>query len=350
MLWEENNSFEIHIAIILEEISVNWWVFCCTLSTPIVRLMFSWTELSLQPQGCESLSLEPLRCVSSQKLTPAHPSPRSAPAVVRTWCNKCHLLAQVMGWRRHNALVVAAGRAWFTLTGTAVAPRRGVSTTSKQETGQLGLSVNYTAQRQLSCLPSLLQAGPWQELPCQRCISTFAQRLHCCQLALPALSYSWKHLMLLRREFGPASCRVFNRYPVGESAKSPGVLLFPGKKLLLNSGCWPLNKPAQLQASLHSQEPVPSPWFSRAGSAADGSLAASASSCRAHSSPAPLWLLLHTSERDVSLGQPPSQPPRLCTEQEQELGNYLVLNGVGLMKFFFMTSAVNLCSALCWSK
>lgn len=84
--------------------------------------------------------------------------------------------------------------------------------------------------------------------------------------------------MLLRREFGPASCRVFNRYPAGESAKTSGVLLFPGKKWLLNSGCWPLNRLAQLQASLHSQQPVPSPWFSRAGSAADGSVAASASS------------------------------------------------------------------------
>lgn len=34
-------------------------------------------------------------------------------------------------------------------------------------------------------------------------------------------------------------------------------------------------------------------------------------------------LLLLTPQRDFSLGQPPRQPPRLCTEQKQELGNYL---------------------------
>lgn len=148
--------------------------------------MFSWTELSLQPQGCESH----LWCVSSQKLTAAPPTapPCPAPAAVRG-------ATDAISWPRSwagagSAWVVAVGRARFTLPGTAVAPLGGVSTTSKQETGQLGLSVNYTAQRQLSCLPGLLQAGPWQELPCQCYISTFAQRLHHCQLALPAPSSS----------------------------------------------------------------------------------------------------------------------------------------------------------------
>lgn len=46
-------------------------------------------------------------------------------------------------------------------------------------------------------------------------------------------------------------------------------------------------------------------------------------------------------ERDFSCGQPPSQVPQLCAKPKRELGNYLVLNDVGLMRFFY-----DLCSKL----
>lgn len=76
---------------------------------------------------------------------------------------------------------------------------------------------------------------------------------------------------------------------------------------------------AQLPAShLHSQQPVPS-LAGQGRSEADGA---------GHPLPPPAertapCALLLTAHSDFSLGQPPRQPPRLCTEQEQELGNYL---------------------------
>lgn len=189
----------------------------------------------------------------------------------------------------------------------------------------------------------------------QRYIGTFARRPRRCQLALPAPSSSCKHLMLLWREFGPAFCRVFNRSSPGENAKSPGVLLFPGKKQLLNSGCWLLDRLAQLRAAPHLVCALSS-RLHPPGSAGQG---AKQPAARQHLQPLQSTQLalptttadLHTRDRFFPLDRHPAQPPRLRTKQKQELGNYMVLNGAALMRFFFMTSAGNcLCSVLCWSK
>lgn len=141
-------------------------------------------------------------------------------------------------------------------------------------------------------------------------------------------------------------------HPLGENAKSPGVLLSLGKKQLLNSGCWLLDssKPPHISPALSSQLHPP-------GLAGQG---AKQTAARQHLQP-PAEHTARPPHRDCCsshqrqifpLDRQPAQPPGLRTKQKQELGNYMVLNGVGLMRFFFfMTSAGNcLCSVLCWSK
>lgn len=145
-----------------------------------IHVLLDWIDVTCFPQTISGKFLPkstwpPARLMTARgapSLCTAPPSTQLLQQVAGLL--KRRLLAQVISWRQWNSWVVAVSRGWFTLTGTVVAPLRGVSTSSKQEPGQLELSVNYTAQRQLSCLPRLLQAGPWQELPWQCYISTFA--------------------------------------------------------------------------------------------------------------------------------------------------------------------------------
>lgn len=114
----------------------------------------------------------------------------------------------------------------------------------------------------------------------------------------------------------PAECSTHP--PAGDTASSLRLSLFPGKEMAVQfrllATRWPCSAPCISSASIPgSAGQERSRWSS----------AASACSCRVPSSPSPPPLLLLTPERDFSLGHPPRQPPRFCTKQKRELGNYL---------------------------
>lgn len=143
-------------------------------------------------------------------------------------------------------------------------------------------------------------------------VSVLHQHIHETPALLPTgpACSQQQYLMPLRRKFGPVSCRVFNRLSHGRECPIPGGLLFPGNKWLSGSGCWLLERPAQLlslsTSHLLSQQLATSPCFCKTVRETC-SWSASMSSHTAHSSPFPLPLLFLNQRGIFPVGSHPAR-------------------------------------------
>lgn len=185
-------------------------------------------------------------------------------------------------------------------------------------------------------------------------VSVLHQHIHETPALLPTgpACSQQQYLMPLRRKFGPVSCRVFNRLSHGRECPIPGGLLFPGNKWLSGSGCWLLERPAQLLSLSTSHLLSQQLATSHASARQWEKHAAGQPPCppiqhTAH----PSHCHCFSSTREGFFLWAATQPgPTALCQAKTWAGKLPGLKWCGFNEIFFMTSAVNcLCSVLCLS-